>query len=67
MGELLRKYRPVGHRGDLLSAVNVAKLCGVSRFTVYRWASTGKLRKLLIDGQMRFKRTDVDKLLARRG
>ncbi|HSS09088.1 MAG TPA: helix-turn-helix domain-containing protein [Acidimicrobiales bacterium] len=51
---------------DLLTTAEVADLAGVSRTTVWRWAEDGILPTAveLPSGHRRFRRSDVDALLA---
>lgn len=50
---------------DLLTATEVADLLRVSRSTVSRWAQTGVLDGIRIGSMWRFRREDVEELLAR--
>lgn len=51
---------------DLLTTTEVAQLARVTRMTVGRWVAEGTLRPAveLPSGRRRFRRSDVDKLLA---
>lgn len=50
-----------------LTANEVARRLGVSRATVYRWASEGTLASVRIGGTVRFNAEDVDALLQTEG
>lgn len=49
---------------DLMTADEVAKAFRVSDQTVYRWGETGKLDQIRIGKTIRFRRSDVEALLA---
>ncbi len=51
---------------DLLTPAEVARLCGVSAQSVTRWTREGKLACIVtVGGHRRFRRADVDALLAK--
>lgn len=51
---------------ELLTTAEVADLAGVSRQTVWRWAAEGTLAAAITlpSGHRRFRRSDVETLLA---
>jgi len=49
---------------ELLTTAQVARLLNVSQKTVARWARLGKIKAVrLPSGQLRIRRSDVDRLL----
>lgn len=46
--------------GAYLSAVDAAKVLGLSPGTLRRWAREGRIPTVMIDGQRRFRRRDLD-------
>lgn len=51
----------------LLGEVEVAQLCGVSRWVVRRWKDEGRLRPVRLPGDVRrnmYRRGDVERLMA---
>lgn len=49
----------------LLTVPDVAEILGVSRYTVYRLASTGSLRSVNVGAQIRFEEEAVRAYVAR--
>jgi excisionase family DNA binding protein len=49
---------------DLLTSREVAELFRVSTETIYRWGRQGTLDPVTVGGTIRFRRTDVEALLA---
>lgn len=50
---------------ELMTTGEVAKALGVSPNTVTRWAKAGKLHAIVLpSGRLKFRREDVDELLA---
>lgn len=48
---------------DLLTAAEIADLFRVSRGTVWRWGRDGVIRQLRIGGTLRYRASDVRKIL----
>ena len=52
---------------ELLTSQEVADIFRVSTMTVTRWAKAGTIAQVRIGGTIRFRRTDVEALLASDG
>lgn len=54
--------RPVEADG-LMTRKEVCELLHVTKPTVWKWGNTGKLEPIYIDGMVRYRRADVNKLM----
>ena len=43
---------------------DIARVCNVHESTIYRWVATGKLEAVRVGGSLRFRRADIEKLIA---
>lgn len=48
---------------ELLTAAQVAQIIGVSRTTISRWGSDGKIPVVKVAGTRRYRRDDIERLL----
>lgn len=49
---------------ELLTAGQVAQIFQVTKSTISRWGLNGTLRQVKVNGTVRYRRDDVDRLLA---
>lgn len=58
-------FLAVNHPAEILTAPQVAELLGVSDETVRRWVAQGRIAHFLLpSGKPRFRRADIDAILA---
>lgn len=58
------RYMDTATGHDLLTADEVATIFRVARSSVYRWHRTGVIASVNVGGSVRFRRSDVEALLA---
>ena len=59
----MEKHLAEANTETYLSADYVAKMIGVDRSTLWRWAQSEYLVPIKVGGKIRYKRSDIDKII----
>ena len=61
---MVTEYSHSAQPRPFLTSIEVAAILGVSRRTVGRWGRSGHLHPVVVGGVKRYRRTEIDRLLA---